>query len=213
VIAARRGRGDVLRAFERRGMPAVLSGVDQFIAACAVDDHGAIAALRSREPDLVAAMIAGGGTLLAEFAGNGNVAGVRHVLDCGVDPAALYEEGDSYFGIAQRSTALHVAAWRAWPEVVTALVEAGTPIDATDGRGRTALMLAVEACVDSYWSWRRSPESVRALLEAGATPTGIELPTGYDEIDTLLARVIARADALNADRSGSRARRESRRSE
>jgi hypothetical protein len=212
VIAARRGRGEVLRAFERRGMPA-LTGVDQLIAACAVDDHEAIAALRSREPDLVAAMIADGGTLLAGFAGNGNVAGVRHVLDCGVDPGSLYEDGDSYFGIAPRSTALQVAAWRAWTEVVTALVAAGTPIDATDGRGRTALMLAVKACVDSSWSWRRSPEAVRALLEAGATPAGIELPTGYDEIDTLLARVIARADALNADRSGSRARRESRRSE
>jgi ankyrin repeat protein len=189
-IAARRGRGDVLKALERRGAPAVLAGVDRLIAACALDDHDAILTLRSREPDLTGAIIADGGTLLAEFAGTGNVAGVRRLLECGVDPSALYVQGDPYFGVAPRSTALHVAAWRAWPEVVKALIAAGTPVHQTDGHGRTALMLAVKACVDSYWSWRRSPESVAALLEAGATPTGVELPTGYDQIDVLLARAI-----------------------
>ena len=188
MIAARRGRGDVLRVLESRGMPAVLTGVERLIAACALDDRDAIVGLRVREPALPAAIIADGGTLLAEFAGNGNAAGVRHLLDCGVDPAARDEQGDAYFGIAPRSTALHVAAWRAWPDAVKVLIAAGTPVDATDGRGRTALMLAVQACVDSYWSWRRTPDSVAALLEAGAAPTGVELPTGYDEIDVLLAR-------------------------
>ena len=192
VIAARRGRGDVLKTIQRRGMPDTLSGIDRVLAACAVDDRDAILALRSRTPDVTAAIIADGGTLLAGFAGNGNVAGVQHLLDCGVDPAALYEQGDGYFGIAPRSTALHVAAWRAWPEVVKVLIAAGTPVDATDGQGRSALMLAVRACVDSFWSWRRSPDSVAALLEAGARPTGIALPTGYDAIDVLLARVTAR---------------------
>jgi hypothetical protein len=76
--------------------------------------------------------------------------------------------------------------------VVKVLIAAGTPVDATDGQGRSALMLAVRACVDSFWSWRRSPDSVAALLEAGARPTGIALPTGYDAIDVLLARVTAR---------------------
>ena len=47
-------------------------------------------------------------------------------------------------------------------------------------------MLAVKACVDSYWMRRRSPESVKALLEAGAERAGVRLPTGYDEIDRLL---------------------------
>jgi hypothetical protein len=48
--------------------------------------------------------------------------------------------------------------------------------------------LAVKACVDSYWTERRTPDSVRSLLEAGASIDGIELPTGYDEIDKLLSR-------------------------
>jgi ankyrin repeat protein len=188
VIAVRRGRGDVLRVLERRGLPATLTGHDRLIAACALDDHEAIVALRSSAPDLSAAILAEGGTLLSEFAGNGNTVGVRRLLECGVDPAALYEQGDAYFGIAPRSTALHVAAWRAHPEVVRTLIAAGTPVDAMDGDGRTALMLAVKACVDSYWSSRRSPQSVAALLDAGATAAGIDLPTGYEAIDVLLAR-------------------------
>lgn len=59
-------------------------------------------------------------------------------------------------------------------------------VSATDALGRTVLQLAVKACVDSYWTEIRSPDSVRALLEAGASTAGIELPTGYDEVDELL---------------------------
>lgn len=99
---------------------------------------------------------------------------------------ALYPEGDGYFGIAKQSTALHVAAWRAWPEVVKELIARGAPVNAMDAENHSALQLAVKACVDSYWTDRRSPDSVRALLEAGASTDGIGLPTGYDEIDKLL---------------------------
>ncbi len=62
-----------------------------------------------RYPDLPAQLIEQGGTLLSEFAGNGNADGVRHLLDCGISPNALYRQGDGYFGIATESTALHVA--------------------------------------------------------------------------------------------------------
>ncbi len=123
-------------------------------------------------------MIAEGGTLLAEFAGNGNTDGVRHLLDLGVPVTAFYEKGDDYFGIAPHSTALHVAAWRARPATVKVLIERGAPIDATDGRGQTPLALAVRACVDSYWKERRSPESVEALLRVGSVGQGSWLSIG-----------------------------------
>ncbi len=115
-----------------------------------------------------------------------------YLLDCGLSPSALYREGDAYFGIATDSTALHVAAWRAWPEVVKELIARGTPIDALDGRGRTALQLAIKACVDSFWTERRSPESVAALLDAGASMVGVEFPSGYAEVDALLQQHGAR---------------------
>jgi Ankyrin repeat len=89
---------------------------------------------------------------------------------------------------AKNSTALHVAAWRAWPAAVKELIAHGAVVDALDGKGRNALSLAIKACVDSYWTRRRSPESTAALLAAGASVQGIELPTGYDEIDALLRR-------------------------
>ncbi len=185
VIASRRGRGDVLELLERRGIPHELHGVDRLIAACAKGDRDAIAA---QEPELVKELLAMGGALLAEFAGNANVDGLRCLLDLGVSVDALYQEGDGYFDIAKNTTALQVAAWRGWPSAVKALLEAGAAVNAVDGQGRTALMQAVKACVDSYWRYRRSPESVEALLKAGATIRGVEIPTGYDEVDELLRR-------------------------
>jgi ankyrin repeat protein len=185
-IATRRGRGDVLDLVEQRGFPFKLEGVDRLIAACARNQREVIDSLVAQEPDLVPQLIAVSGTLLAQFAGNGSVAGVRCLLDLGVDVNVLYAEGNSYFDIAKNSTALHVAAWRAWPVTVKELIERGAAINAPDGNGRTALAFAVKACVDSYWSYRRSPDSVAALLEAGASIAGIEIPSGYDEIDQLL---------------------------
>lgn len=186
ALAARRGRAAAIELFEQRGAGIELTGIDALLAACARDRQDAIRSLIDAEPQLKTWLMAHGGTLLAQFAGVGNVAGVRNLLGLGVSAAALYQEGDGYFGIAKASTALHVAAWRAWPEVVKELIAQGAPVNAADAQGRTALQLAVKACVDSYWTERRSPESIRALLEAGASTAGIQLPTGYDEADKLL---------------------------
>ncbi len=189
AIAARRGRAGALDLFEQRGAAITLTGADVLIAACARDHKESIRSLTAAEPQLKSEVIARGGTLLAEFSGVGNLAGVRNLLDLGVSATALYRQGDGYFGIARDSTALHVSAWRAWPEVVKELIARGAPVNATDAQGRTALQLAVKACVDSYWTDRRSPDSARALLEAGASVAGVEFPTGYDEVDKLLGSV------------------------
>ncbi|MFZ0037684.1 MAG: ankyrin repeat domain-containing protein [Candidatus Acidiferrales bacterium] len=186
AMAAHRGRGDVLASLKQRGIPLALDGVDQLIAACAMADREAIRQIVAHEPNLTLQIIAEGGTLLAEFASNGNADGIRCLLDLGVSVAALYKEGDLYFDIAKDSTALHVAAWRAWPSAVKELIARGSPVNAVDAKGRTALALAVKACVDSYWTNRRSPDSVDALLNAGASLSGIEIPSGYEDVDVLL---------------------------
>jgi ankyrin repeat protein len=189
AIAARRGRDAALDLFERRGSAIMLTGMDALLAACARDRREVIQSLVTAEPHWKAQLVAHGGTPLAQFAGVGNLAGVRNLLDLGVSPSSLYRECDGYFAIAKGSTALHVAAWRAWPDVVKELIARGAPVNAMDGQGRTALQLAIKACVDSYWTDRRTPDSVRTLLEAGAWTAGIELPTGYDKIDTLLRTI------------------------
>ncbi len=186
AMAARRGRGDVLAMFEERGRLVELKAVEGVIAACAQGDREAARRHATTEPHLVEELTGDGGTLLAEFAGNGNVEGLRCLLEMGVDVAALYKAGDPYFDIAKDSTALHVAAWRGWTAAVRVLIEHGAAVNALDAKGRSALMLAVKACVDSYWKDRRSPESVNALLKAGATTVGVEIPCGYDAVDELL---------------------------
>ena len=191
-LAGRRGRADILGLLRQRGFPLGLEGVDRLIAACAENNVGTIEAIRRDEPALVAQLNAMDGQVLAEFAGNGNTAGVRHLLDLGVSPGATFEKGDGYWDVAPRSTALHVAAWRSRPDTVELLIARGTAVDARDGRGRTALMLAIKACVDSYWVERRTPQSVEALLAAGAVLDGIRFPSGYDAVDELLRRYGAR---------------------
>lgn len=184
-LAARKGRGDLLELFERRGIAINLTGVDRLIAACARDDGKSIRAIVEREPKLVAELLAQGSKLLAEFTGTWNTEGVRHLLDLGVPVDSLYE-GDGHSDIARNSTALHVAAWKLRADLVQLLLERGAPVNARDDKGRTPLMLAVKACVDSFWTERRTPEPARLLLEAGAAVEGAQYPSGYVEVDALL---------------------------
>jgi ankyrin repeat protein len=193
AMAARRGRGDVLELIARRGFRVELEGVERLIAACARNDTASVRAIREQEPELVRELLAEGGELLAQFAGVGNTEGVRQLLDLGLNVAAVTLHGDPYFDVAMNSTALHAAAWRAWPSTVKLLIERGVPVNAEDGKGRTALALAVKACVNSYWTNRRTPESVKALLKAGATMKGVEFPSGYAEVDELLRLERSRA--------------------
>jgi Ankyrin repeats (many copies)/Ankyrin repeat len=185
AMAARRGRGDVLKACQARGYDAALTGADALIAACALSEYARIEALAHGEA--LAGLRTHGGWLLGAFAGNGNTEGVLRLLDLGVPIDAPYP-GDAYFDIPAGSTALHVAAWRARHETVAVLLERGARVDARDGRGATPLMRAIKACVDSYWMSQRTPASVEALLRAGASTKGVRYPCGYEAVDTLLVQ-------------------------
>jgi ankyrin repeat protein len=189
-MAAHHGRGDILNLFEQRGFTPEFNGPDReldlLIAACARAQFDQARSRIAGNSKLLDQLLLLGGTLLARFSGAANLEGVGCLLDLGVSASALWPEGDLYWDITKNSTALHVAAWRAHHDVVRELIARGAPVNAVDARERTALALAVHACIDSYWKYRRKPDSVAALLAAGATIDGIDLPAGYAEIDELL---------------------------
>ena len=185
-MAAYHGRGDILDAFDKRGFKNEFKGMDAVVAACARGEKVVAQAVLESNRELAESFLTMGGTLLARFSGPGNDAGVRTLLALGISPNALWDAGDGYWDLAPGSTALHVAAWRANHELVRTLISAGTAVNACDVRNRTPLQLAVKACTDSYWKYRRQPDSVAALLAAGAAVQGVDLPTGYEEIDRLL---------------------------
>lgn len=187
-MAALAGRSDLLDLLRRRGITVEFRGVLRLIAACAMGDGASVQRIARGEPGLVREVLAEGDGLLARFALTDNTEGVRQLLDLGVPVDAPYVEGDGYYDITRNSTALHVAAWLSHPEVVRLLLERGAAVNAKDERGRTPLVLAVRACVDSYWTERRTPEPVQALLAAGASVEGVAFPSGYAEVDDLLRK-------------------------
>jgi hypothetical protein len=67
ILAARRGRGDVLSVLEQRGFRPDFHGVDRLIAACAQGNREGIRSVIEREPELVTEVVGMGGTLLAEL--------------------------------------------------------------------------------------------------------------------------------------------------
>ena len=191
VMAARRGRGDILKLLAERGINPRFEGVDRLIGTCALGDESAVRWLVGEDPDQIRPLLAEGGTLLAEFAGVGNVPGLGCLLELGVPVDALYA-GDLYFDIAKDSTALHVAAWRGESDAMKLLLSRGASVNILDGRGRTPLQRAILACTDSYWKRNRSPQWVAPLLDAGATLDGIEIPCGYPEVDELLVKAASK---------------------
>lgn len=180
AVAARMGRGDALDLFERRGFAVTLDRDDDFLAACARGDGATARGLTAADPALVARLRAEDGGILSRFAGAGNTAAVRLLLDLGFDVAGRGAGGQ---------TALHLATWRARADTLRLLLERGAPLEAKDAHGDTPLALAVRALVEwSEWTPHDTAELVEALLEAGADPRTVKLPSGAAEADALLRR-------------------------
>lgn len=184
--AAWQGRSDVLNLLKGRGFNIELGGIHKLIASCAMGDTALAQDIVAKEPALKPMLLSLAGHLLARFSSTNNAIGITTLLDLGIDVNTPYLEGDGYYEIPPGSLAIHVAAWRAWPDVQKVLLERGAKVDQPDANGRTPLMLAVRACTQSYWSRRCSLNAIRELITAGASPARVILPTGHGEIDEIL---------------------------
>ena len=166
AVAARMARADVLDLFERRGFAVTLNGDDAFLAACARADEAAARSMVEDDPTLVQRLQTQNSGLFVDFAGSGNTAAVRLMLDLGFDVRSQ-RTNPSW---AQGETALHVAAWRGHLEMVKLLIERGAPLEAMHRSGATPLATALEALVEqSEWTPNeKSIDIATALLNAGA---------------------------------------------
>jgi len=173
AIAARMARADVLDLFERRGFAVMLDGDDAFLAACARADEAAARRIVAGDPALVQRLQSQNSGLLVDFAGSGNTAAVRLMLDLG------FEIGSPRASPrwAQGETALHAAAWRGHLEMVKLLIERGAPLEATHRSGATPLAVALNALVEQS-EWTPNEKSIAiaaALLSAGARIESVKL--------------------------------------
>ena len=173
AIAARMARGDVLDLFERRGFKVALPGDDAFLAACARADEASARRIAADDPAVVQRLQAQNTGLLVDFAGSGNTAAVRLMLDLGFDIGARRTNPSWSAG----ETALHVATWRGHLDMVKLLIERGAPLEATHRSGATPLAVALRALVEqSEWTPNEySIEIAQALLKAGARLESVKL--------------------------------------
>ena len=82
-------RADVLGLFERRGFAVTLQGDDAFLAACARADEATARRITAEDPTVVQRLQSQNSGLLVDFAGSGNTAAVRLMLDLGFEVGVL----------------------------------------------------------------------------------------------------------------------------
>jgi ankyrin repeat protein len=166
AVAARMARADVLDLFERRGFAVKLDQDDAFLAACARADEAAARGMAADDPTLTQRLLSQNSGVLVDFAGSGNIAAVRLMLDLGFDIGSPRTSPRW----AQGETALHAAARRGYLDMVKLLVERGAPLEAAHRSGATPLDVALQSLVDqSEWTPNEYTVAIAvALLAAGA---------------------------------------------
>ncbi|MBZ5621659.1 MAG: ankyrin repeat domain-containing protein [Acidobacteriia bacterium] len=173
AIAARMARADVLDLFESRGFAVPLHSDDAFLAACARADEAPARRIVAADPAVVLRLQSHNSGLPVDFAGSGNTAAVRLMLDLGFDIGSQRTSPRWALG----ETALHVAAWRGHLEMVKLLIERGAPLEAAHRSGATPLAVVLQALVEqSEWTPNeKSIEIAIALLNAGARIESVKL--------------------------------------
>jgi ankyrin repeat protein len=155
AMAAGMGRGDVLALFEQRGFPVILDGDAAWLGAIALGDDARARRMVVRDPPLITRVRSQHPDLLVTFAGAGNTAGTRILLDFGFDIATRAKGGE---------TALHAAAWRERRTTVELLLSRGAPRDARNHRNETPLDVARRALVEYSEFTPHKSTAIVALL-------------------------------------------------
>jgi ankyrin repeat protein len=178
ALAARLGRADVVRLFQRHGADTELDPVSAFIAACAAGDGAGARAQLDASPDLMARLTGDDRKVIVHAAADGNTTGVRAMLDAGFDIETVGDWG---------GTTIHHAGWHGRADTVALLVERGAKMEVVNHYGGTVLDTTVWAIEHSGLAGRDHLGAVRQLLQGGADPKAVSpFPTGVAEVDALL---------------------------
>ena len=165
--AARKGRADVLEIFEKRGVVIALEGDDRFLAACARANEPEARKLVAADPSVVGRIQSQYPGMLADFAGAGNTAAVRLMLEIGFDVGMARIKPDWIAG----ETALHVASAQGRQAVAELLIERGAPLEAKRHGGWTPLGVAFR-CLEKQSEWTPNEYTLpiaETLIRAGAS--------------------------------------------
>ena len=155
--AAGMGRSDVLDLFARRGFAFVLEGDPAFLAACARGNARSAQQMAAEDPDLVDRVKRERPETLPHFAGAGNTAGVKILLDLGFDPEAR----------VRGHTALQMAVWRERLQTVKLLLSRGASVEAKTSGGESTLALAERAMMEmSEWTPHETSAVLREIAKA-----------------------------------------------
>jgi ankyrin repeat protein len=172
-LAARMARGDVLDLFERRRFSVPLHGPDVFLAACARGNEAAARAIAADDPEIVERLQSENSGLVVDFAGGGNPAALRLLLDLGFDAGSARSRPEWVRG----ETALHVTAARGRLESTKLLIERGAPLEAQNAGGNTPLAVAIR-CLEEQSEWTPNDYTVDiavALIQAGAKLESVKM--------------------------------------
>lgn len=144
-----------------------LVGDDRFLAACARGDEPEAKSLLAADPSLVDRIQSRNPGILADFAGGGNTAAVRLMLDCGFDVGMARTTPNWVSG----ETALHVAAAQGRQAIAELLIERGAPLEAKRRGGLTPLGVALR-CLEQQSEWTPNDSTLpiaETLIRAGAS--------------------------------------------
>ncbi len=160
------------------------SAAQRLVAACAVGDRVAAEAVIRANPDVVEKLTRDQMRPIADRAHADDLAAVELMLDLGFDPLARGVNGWE---------AIRWGAFHGNAEMVKRLLPRGAPIGVPD---RTYGGTPLSQCLyGSLHGWHRDSgdfvTTVRLLLEAGERPDPAHLPTGRDDVDTLLRDYLA----------------------
>jgi ankyrin repeat protein len=200
--AARKGRADVLALLDKRGVIVPLEGDDRFLAACARGDEPDAKSLLAADPSLVDRIQSRNPGMLPDFAGGGNTAAVRLMLDCGFDVGMARTTPNWVSG----ETALHVAAAQGRQAIAELLIERGAALEAKRRGGFTPLGVAFR-CLEQQSEWTPNDCTLpiaETLIRAGASvqDAGLTLTAAVclDRRDDV-ARLVKTVDAAEKQKA------------